>query len=268
MKANPAEMAKKLRQQRNQAKDQVEAMTEQLSIADAIADEYDELIEALDQKTVPLVSEINTTITAVQDAYDARITAGCLSPLIWQLQTSDTVSIWGDDEDIQTWKVVKDPAQRQQINYYGCKYYRYPKNKEYGSNVIDEIQDSNIDPLTSVLVIFDSNATAFTGGIIKVGDLLTDDLEDPVVFQTGNLPVVTGLGTANYPKVRVNVSGFCTGADNKVYSDATSGFMSQFAIGDIIFSDFFANSVCFLSDFLFSKKKSAASRFVDFSFFV
>ena len=243
MKANPAEMAKRLRQQRNQAKDQVEAMTEQLSIADAIADEYDELIEALDQKTVPLVSEINTSITAVKDAYDARIAAGCLSPLIWQLQKSDTVSFWNSglltQEDIQTWKVVKDPSQRQQINYYGCKYYRYPKNKEYGSNVIDEIQDSSIDPLTNVLVIFDSNATAFTGGIIRVGDLLTDDLEDPVVFQTGNLPVVTGLGTANYPKVRVNVSGFCTGADNKVYSDATSGKMSQFAIGDVIFSDFF-----------------------------
>ncbi len=241
MKANPAEMAKRLREQRKQAKDQVEAMTEQLSIADAIADEYDELIEALDQKTVPLVSEINTSITAVKDAYDARIAAGCLSPLIWQLQKTDTVSIWDIEEDIQTWKVVKDPSQRQQINYYGCKYYRYPKNKEYGSNVIDEIQDSSIDPLTSVLVIFDSNATAFTGGIIKVGDLLTDDLKDPVVFQTGNLPVVTGLGTANYPKVRINVSGFCTGADNKVYSDATLGFMSQFSIGDIIFSDFFPN---------------------------
>ncbi|MAA58483.1 MAG: hypothetical protein CL855_08510 [Cryomorphaceae bacterium] len=245
MKADPAAMAKRLRQQRRQAKSQVEAMTEQLAIADAIADEYDELINALDQKTVPLVSEINTTITAVKDAYDARITAGCLSPLIWQLQATDTVSIWDIEEEIQTWKVVKDPAQREQLNYYGCKYYRYPKNREYGSNVIDEIQDASIDPLTSVLVIFDSNGSDYTGvqtssrAIVKVGDILTDDLEDPVVFQTGNLPIVTGLGTANYPKVRVNVSGFCTGADNKVYSDATSGKMSQFAIGDVIFSDFF-----------------------------
>lgn len=241
MKADPAAMAKRLREQRTQAKSQVEAMTEQLTIADAIADEYDELINALDEKTVPLVSEINATITAVKDAYDARITAGCLSPLIWQLQATDTVSIWDVDEEIQTWEVVKDPSQRQQINYYGCKYYRYPKNKEYGANVIDEIQDASIDALTSVLVIFDSNGSDYTGGIIKVGDILTDDLEDPVVFQTGNLPVVTGLGTANYPKERVTISGFCTGADNKVYSDATAGFMTSFSIGDIIFSDFFPN---------------------------
>lgn len=241
MKANPAEMAKALRMQQGQAKTQIEAMREQITIADAIVDEYDELINGLDQKTVPLVSEINNSITAVKDAYDARIQAGCLSPLIWQLQaTTSTPSRPGVvSQETQTWKVVKDPSQRQQINYYGCKYYRYPKNREYGSNVIDEIRDASIDPLTSVLVIFDSNASDFTGSIIKVGDIITDDLEDPVVFQTGNLPVVVGLGTTSYPKERISISGFCTAADNKIYSDGSTGFMTSFSVGDFIYSDFF-----------------------------
>tara|TARA_B100001142_G_scaffold323393_1_gene373389 strand:+ start:6409 stop:8013 length:1605 start_codon:yes stop_codon:yes gene_type:complete len=241
MKANPAEMAKRLREQRRQSKDQVEAMSEQLAIADAIADEYDELIDGLDQKTVPLVSEINSTINAVRDAYDARIEAGCLSPLIWQLQsTESTPGRPGlDSTESQTWEVVKDPSQRQQINYYGCKYYRYPKNMEYGANVIDEIRDASIDALTSVLVIFDSNGYDFTGGIIKVGDILTDDLEDPVYFQTGNLPTVVALGTAAYPKERVSISGFCTAAVNKIYSDGSTGFMTSFSVGDFIYSEFF-----------------------------
>ena len=90
MKADPAKIAKRLRDQRKQQKSQRESMVEQLAIGDAIIDEYDELIDKLDTKNVPLVNEINKSIDDVVSAYDARIDAGCLSPLIWSLAVSYT----------------------------------------------------------------------------------------------------------------------------------------------------------------------------------
>ena len=244
MKADPAKIAKRLRDQRKQQKSQRESMVEQLAIGDAIIDEYDELIDKLDTKNVPLVNEINKSIDDVVSAYDARIDAGCLSPLVWSLVESRTINSKAYQGSItkQTWKVVKDPSQRVQLNYYGCKYYRYPKNREYGSNVIDEIADASIDQLTSVLVLFDSNSDQYVGSddytaIIKVGDLITDDLEDPFVFQTGNLPKVVGLGTTSYARDRGTVTGFVTSAVNRLYSDTNIGFLTSFQIGDPIYAE-------------------------------
>ena len=137
MKADPAKIAKRLRDQRKQQKSQRESMVEQLAIGDAIIDEYDELIDKLDTKNVPLVNEINKSIDDVVSAYDARIDAGCLSPLIWSLVESKTINSKAYQGSItkQTWKVVKDPSQRVQLNYYGCKSVSYthltlPTNRE------------------------------------------------------------------------------------------------------------------------------------------
>ena len=251
-KANPKQIVKDLRDNRKQLKTQREAMVEQITIADAKIDQYDEMINTLDDKFPPLINEINDSIDAVKKAYDDRIDAGCLSPLIWQLQEEKEVNskayAWsGGNVTFQTWKVVKDPDQRRQINYYGVKYYRYPKNREYGSNVIDEINDASIDQLSKVLVLFDSNSADFVGtaefgdgkSIVSIGDFITDDLEDPYVFSTGNLPKVVGLGTTSYPAVRQNVSGFTTAATNIIYGDTNTGDLSTYKPGDVIFSDFF-----------------------------
>lgn len=251
-KANPKQIVRDLRDNRKQLKTQREAMVEQITIADAKIDQYDEMINTLDNKFPPLIDEINDSIDAVKKAYDDRIAAGCLSPLIWQLQEEKQVNskayAWsGGSVTFQTWKVVKDPDQRRQINRYGVKYYRFPKNREYGSNVIDEINDASIDQLTSVLVLFDSNSADYVGtaefgdgkAIVSIGDFITDDLEDPYVFSTGNLPKVVGLGTTSYPAVRQNVSGFTTAATNIIYGDTKTGDLSTYKPGDVIFSDFF-----------------------------
>jgi hypothetical protein len=242
MKADPKKITQRLRDTAKQQDRQVKDMREVLTISDAIIDEYDEVIDALDTKNVPLVNEINSTITTVCGAYDARIAAGCLSPLIWQEQESTTIfsKAYGGSVDTTTWKVVKDPSQRVQLNYYGCKYYRHPKNREYGANVIDEISDASVDQLTDVLVIFDSNANDYTAGtnpIIKIGDYITDDLEEPYTWTTGNIPTVVGLGTTGYPKEQGTVSGFCTSGVNRIYGDNITGFLTSFSIGDYIYDD-------------------------------
>lgn len=242
MKADPNKISKRLRDTAKQQDKQVKDMKEVLTISDAIIDEYDEVIDALDTKNVPLVNQINSSIDDVVAAYDARIAAGCLSPLIWQQQESKTISskAYQGSVTIETWKVVKDPSQRVQLNYYGCKYYRNPKNREYGANVIDEISDASVDQLTQVLVIFDSNADDYTVGsnaIIKVGDYITDDLEEPYTWTTGNLPTVVGLGTTGYPKEQATVSGFCTAGVNRLYGDNITGLLTTYNIGDYILDE-------------------------------
>ena len=250
--AKPKQIVRDLRENRKQQKTQREAMLEQITIADAKIDQFDEMINTLDNKFPPLIDEINDSIDAVKKAYDDRIAADCLSPLIWQLQETKEVNskayAWaGGNTTFQTWKVVKDPDQRRQINRYGVKYYRFPKNREYGSNVIDEINNASIDQMTSVLVLFDSNSADYVGtaefgdgkSIVSIGDFITDDLDDPYVFSSGNLPKVVGLGTTSYPEDKYTVSGFTTAATNIIYSDTKTGDLSTYKPGDVIFSDFF-----------------------------
>lgn len=251
MAADPRAIEKRLRDQSTQIKGQVEQLQELLTIQDAILDEYDELIEKCDKKNYPMIQEINTKIKAVSDAYKARIAEGCLSDLNWVLQDSKTLELdqFDDEVEVQTWKVEKDPAQRVQLNRYGLKYYRYPKDRDYGSNVTAEVENANIDQFTTVLVVFDSdtsyevNGTSTVLGGVKSGDVVTDDLDDPQIFITGNLPTVIGIGTTSYPGIRSDFTGFCTSVDNKIYSDALQGTVLDYAqVGDFIY-DFSGNGL-------------------------
>ena len=251
MAADPKNIEKRLRDQSTQIKGQVNQLEELLAIKDAILDEYDELIEKCDKKNYPLIQDINTKIKAVADAYKARISAGCLSDLTWVLQESKTLTskAFQGDIETETWKVEKDPAQRVQLNRYGLKYYRYPKDRDYGSNVTAEIETANIDQFTTVLVIFDSDTQYEQDGTstllkgVKNGDFVTDNLDEPQIFTTGNLPVVVGLGTTSYPGIRSTFTGFCTSVDNKIYSDAVQGTVLDYAqVGDFIY-DFSGNGL-------------------------
>ena len=251
MAADPKDIEKRLRDQSTQIKGQVDQLEELLAIKDAILDEYDELIEKCDKKNYPMIQDINTKIKAVADAYKARISAGCRSDLAWVLQESKTLTskAFQGSVETQTWKVEKDPSQRVQINRYGLKYYRYPKDRDYGSNVTAEIETANIDQFTTVLVIFDSDTQYELDGTstllkgVKNGDFVTDNLDEPQIFITGNLPTVVGLGTTSYPGIRSDFTGFCTAVDNKIYSDAVQGTVLDYAsVGDFIY-DFSGNGL-------------------------
>ena len=234
-KTDPASIAKKLRETSKDKKRQVDQLKEQLTITDAIIDEYDELINSLDPKTIPLTSEINTAIKAVETAYKARITAGCRSDLIWQLQETKNFIIKGINQSQSTYKVVKDPSQYRDIGYYGVKYYRKPQNREYGANLVTEIPDANVDNNTKVLVVYNPTYGLLSG--ISTGDYITDDLDEPQVWPSGNLPTVVGVGTTSYPGIRTSFTGFCTAADNKIYEDGNVGILTIGKVGDYIFYD-------------------------------
>ena len=200
--ADPQAIAKRLRENRDQQATEAKVLGEQLALKDVIIDEYDELINKLDVKIPPLVTPINQAITAVETAYHNRISHGCRCDLVWQLQESN--NNWYN-QDVQIYKVVKDPATFQFRGYYGPKYWKYPKNREYGSNVVEIIDNADAIVGVSRLVLFDEDAgdmvglsTTTVASTIKVGDLITDSLDDAVIFQSGSATAVVGLGTTSY----------------------------------------------------------------------
>ena len=242
MASDPNLIAKRLREQRKQVKDETVVLNEQLALVDVIIDEYDDLIIKLDKKIQPLLPPINYQIDQVQKAYLDRISHGCRSDLTWQLQEEKEMNIYNNPKQpVKIYQVVKDPSTFRFLGYYGPKYYKYPKNREYGSNVVETINDADANVGSKILPIFDADAetlTGFTTGRlsgIKTGDFITDSLSYPYIFQAGAGTSITGFGLTDYAKYNYAVSGFCTSGDNKIYGDQRIGFITDFSIGDEVY---------------------------------
>ena len=242
MASDPNLIAKRLREQRKQVKDETVVLNEQLALVDVIIDEYDDLIIKLDNKIQPLLPPINYQIDQVQKAYLDRISHGCRSDLTWQLQEEKEMNIYNNPKQpVKVYQVVKDPSTFRFLGYYGPKYYKYPKNREYGSNVVETINDADANVGSKILPIFDADAetlTGFTTGRlsgIKTGDFITDSLSYPYIFQAGAGTSITGFGLTDYAKYNYAVSGFCTSGDNKIYGDQRIGFITDFSIGDEVY---------------------------------
>ena len=242
MASDPNLIAKRLREQRKQVKDETVVLNEQLALVDVIIDEYDDLIIKLDNKIQPLLPPINAQINVVQQAYLDRVSHGCRSDLTWQLQEEKEMNIYNNPKQpVKVYQVVKDPSTFRFLGYYGPKYYKYPKNREYGSNVVETINDADANVGSKILPIFDADAetlTGFTTGRlsgIKTGDFITDSLSYPYIFQAGAGTSITGFGLTDYPKYNYAVSGFCTSGDNKIYGDQRIGFITDFSIGDEVY---------------------------------
>ena len=242
MASDPNLIAKRLREQRKQVKDETVVLNEQLALTDVIIDEYDDLIIKLDNKIQPLLPPINYQIDQVQKAYLDRISHGCRSDLTWQLQEEKEMNIYNNpNQEVKIYEVVKDPSTFRFLGYYGAKYYKYPKNREYGSNVVETINDADANVGSKILPIFDADAetlTGFTTGRlsgIKTGDFITDSLSYPYIFQAGAGTSITGFGLTDYAKYNYAVSGFCTSGDNKIYGDQRIGFITDFSIGDEVY---------------------------------
>ena len=242
MVADPKLISKRLREQRKQVKDETVVLNEQLALVDVIIDEYDDLIIKLDNKIQPLLPPINAQINVVQQAYLDRVSHGCRSDLTWQLQEEKEMNIYNNPKQpVKIYQVVKDPSTFRFLGYYGPKYYKYPKNREYGSNVVETINDADANVGSKILPIFDADAetlTGFTTGRlsgIKTGDFITDSLSYPYIFQAGAGTSITGFGLTDYAKYNYAVSGFCTSGDNKIYGDQRIGFITDFSIGDEVY---------------------------------
>ena len=89
---------------------------------------------------------------------------------------------------------VTDPATIV-TGYYAYKFYRKPLNRDYGANLIDVLVDPAQDQhSTGRTIKFD--ATAGDDGLeFKIGDEITDSIENPSIFPLGSLPAIVGVGT-------------------------------------------------------------------------
>ena len=205
MTVDPKLIAKRLRDARKQVTDETVVLNEQLALTDVIIDEYDDLIIKLDTKVQPYFPPINRKIKAVQDAYLDRVSHGCRSDLTWTLKEEKQMNLYNNpNQEVKVYEVTKDPSTFRFLGYYGAKYYKFPKNREYGSNVVETIDNADANIGSKILPIFDADAeylTGFTTGRasgIRTGDFITDSLSNAYIFQAGAATSITGFGLTDY----------------------------------------------------------------------
>jgi hypothetical protein len=183
-------------------KTQKEQISDMLLLLDIDLDTYDELITNIDKKIPSPIDEINTKITSVQDAYRARITNGCKNDLEWVEVASPKELFWFGigTKQTTTYQVKKIAADYRQINYYGAKYYKRPKDRDYGSSAVAEIPSASVGIGSTYMIINDytvvnGSFSALSG--IQTGDTITDSIEQPTIFVIGQLPEVVGFGSTS-----------------------------------------------------------------------
>jgi hypothetical protein len=198
-----ADIIRDLATQLKQSEDTREGILRMLALKDAKIDEIDELIINIDRKIPDLIANINANIIPIRTAYNSRISTGCRSDLTWEItQTGTNVR---DQSSYTVYTVVKNNT-RQQVNFYGQKYYRKPLNRDFGSNIITELK-GNVDLATGSGI--STIAVTSDNGIegIEVGDIVTDNLDSPTIFSVGDLPRVTGFGTAPVLGITTTIQG-------------------------------------------------------------
>jgi hypothetical protein len=195
-------------------KQQYEQINDLLLLIDIDLDMYDELITNIDKKIPEPIQQINTKITAVQDAYRNRVTVGCKNDLEWVVSSvtiNRLAAFYGSGTIITTtYKVQKKSSEYRQINYYGAKYYKRPKDRDYGSSAIKEIPSASVGIGSTYMVVYDSttDSSGFTilSGI-QINDTITDSIEQPSIFTLGNLPEVVGFGSTSILGINTTFGG-------------------------------------------------------------
>jgi hypothetical protein len=181
---------------------EVQMIKDQLTLMDVKIDRYDTIIGNIDKQIILLADEINVAIDAVKTAYDARITAGCKSDLHWEETSRITYITEFGEFTFITYTVLKNPSVREDYEYYGAKYYRRPQNQDYGSNIVREFLGT-IDSGSSTLAVIGDEGTSN----LLVGDDILDNIDNPVVFSSNNLPTIVGFGTTSIAGVTTDFGG-------------------------------------------------------------
>lgn len=175
-------------------KRQLNSVLDLLSGLDALIDRIDALIQKIDEKAFPLVQNINNHINSIKAAYNNQITSGCKSDLTWELAGSSFGGFTNGGQVIRytMYKVVKNPALEIRKNNRGIKYYQKPLNRDYGFQISSTFNGSISIGTTSIAVLTSGEISN-----IQLNDEITDNLDNPVAFNAGNLPRVVGFGTTS-----------------------------------------------------------------------
>jgi len=206
---------------------EVQMLKDQLTLMDVRIDRYDTIISNIDKQIIPLVAEINDAIAGVKSAYDARISAGCKSDLYWELtSTKSYIGFLPIEEIVYTCK--KNPSVRIDEGFYGAKYYRRPQNQDYGSNIVREFAGT-IGSGSTTLAVFGIIGTQN----LLVGDNIVDNIDNPVVFSSVNLPKIVGFGTTSIAGVTTDFGGYVS-SGSTIIANVGVGTTIGINIGDSI----------------------------------
>ena len=191
---------------------QLEQIKDLVLLIDIDLDMYDELIVNIDKQIPSLIKEINDATDEVDAAYEARIAQDVRSELKWVVtgQTKNFTKGGANNTTTTTWQVVKNNTQ-QTINKYAAKYYKTPKDRDYGGSAVRDIDDAKIGFESTILQSNrsekDGNGKFLDHIDIEIGDTITDSIENPQIFTVGNLPEVVGFGTTSVLGIKTTFGG-------------------------------------------------------------
>lgn len=217
---------------------QREEITDILLLQDIDLDMYDELIVNIDKKIPDLVNEINVAIANVDAAYKARIDGDGRSDLKWNIVSTTVVNpgFGTNSTRIVRYEVIKNDT-RERINRYGAKYFKRPKDRDYGASAITDIPDASVGIGSTYIIVNNSNVTggSFDGlKDIKVNDTITDSIEQPIVFAIGDLPDVIGFGSTSILGIKTTFEGSLS-VGSTIVAFTGAGSTSSISIGDPLF---------------------------------
>lgn len=216
---------------------QRKAIINQLSLLDVQIDGFDELIINMDKTSVGITDAINSSVTPVKDAYDARIAAECRTNLKWVVTDEWTQYVQGGAGDgatlynvtFTTYKCKNNPDTYDYKPYYGLKYYKKPLNRDYGYTVSGEFV-GNVSAGSSIIAITQESGRP-TG--INEGDRITDNVVSPSAFSASNLPKVVGFGTTSIVSISTSlVGGISTGSN--AFAHFGSGSLTNVTAGMLL----------------------------------
>ena len=191
---------------------QLEQIKDLVLLIDIDLDMYDELIVNIDKQIPTLIKEINDATDEVDAAYEARIAQDVRSDIKWVVtNVSKNFTKGGaNNTTTTTWQVVKNNTQ-QTINKYAVKYYKTPKDRDYGGSAVRDIDDAKIGFESTILQSNrfekDGNGVFLDHLDIQIGDTITDSIENPKIFVVGALPEVVGFGTTSVLGIKTTFSG-------------------------------------------------------------
>ena len=193
---------------------QREGVLDQLKLVDVTLDKMDDVIKNIDKDAQSKVDIINPTLTAVAEAYKARIAAGCRSGLEWVITSQETrrSKAFVNDRTITKYECVEIDSLKRQENYHAMKYYSKPSDMDYGSTLIGEFKGIATGN-SNVLGIHSSTFEAINADVldypafIKIGDAIVDNIENPDIFDAQDIPKVTGLGFTDYIGIVTTLTG-------------------------------------------------------------
>jgi hypothetical protein len=210
-------------------------LLDQLALYDAKLDRYDVIIENMDRSILPLIDEINAEISKVKSAYDARVAAGCVSDLAWVVtgvEKRKVLQLYGGsfrkvDVTTTTYECQKNPEVGIRYGRWGAKYYRRPKNQDYGSNIIAEFFGSIGIGNTNLAIV--QTGLAGTTGIL-LGDIITDNIDNPTIFGVDDLPTIVGFGIST-KVIDIQMFGGITRAGSNLIGHIGIGSTGSISIG-------------------------------------